>query len=98
MKVLEDLIKLLDRVQAETPGSHLGATLRRMSRHSSQRDILRPVVHRHLLPTCDEIASRAYELFLADGRRLSRLAEHWQRAECELLERNLVAATRNNMS
>ena len=40
-----------------------------------------------LLPTCDEIAARAHQLFVADGRRLSRLAEYWHRAETELLER-----------
>jgi hypothetical protein len=39
------------------------------------------------LPTSDEIASRAHELFIADGRRLSTLATHWERAEQELLDR-----------
>jgi len=40
-----------------------------------------------VLPTCDEIAARAHELFVADGRRVSRLTTHWERAEQELLDR-----------
>jgi len=40
-----------------------------------------------VLPTSDEIAARAHELFVADGRRVSRLTAHWERAEQELLDR-----------
>ena len=38
-------------------------------------------------PTADEIAARAYELFVSGGRRVARLAEYWRKAEAELLER-----------
>lgn len=39
------------------------------------------------LPTCDEIAARAHELFVEDGSRVSRFPAHWERAEQELLDR-----------
>ena len=38
-------------------------------------------------PTFDEIAARAYQLFVAQGKRVDRVFECWQRAETELLER-----------
>jgi hypothetical protein len=37
-------------------------------------------------PTPDEIASRAHALFIAGGRRLTKIAEYWRQAEQELLE------------
>ena len=37
-------------------------------------------------PTTDEIAARAHDLFVAGGRRLTKIFEHWQRAEQELLD------------
>ena len=40
-----------------------------------------------VFPTFDEIAERAYELFVAEGKRVERVFECWQRAETELLER-----------
>ena len=45
-----------------------------------------------VFPTALEIAERAYELCLADGRRGSE-AEYWHRAEDELLERAARRAT-----
>jgi len=47
---------------------------------------------RDVFPTPLEIAERAYELFLSDGRRLSE-AEYWRRAEDDLLERAARRAT-----
>jgi hypothetical protein len=44
-------------------------------------------------PTPLEIAGRAYELFLADGRRGDE-SEYWRRAEDELLERAARRAIR----
>jgi DUF2934 family protein len=40
-----------------------------------------------IFPTFDEIAERAYQLFVADGKRVERVFDHWQRAEDELLDR-----------
>jgi len=37
-------------------------------------------------PTSDEIADRAYQLLLEEGRRLDRFTDCWRRAENELLE------------
>ena len=37
--------------------------------------------------THDDIATRAYELFLGDGARHGKDVEHWLRAEHELRER-----------
>ncbi len=36
-------------------------------------------------PTGHEIATRAQQLFLRNGRRVSRLPEYWRKAEAELL-------------
>jgi hypothetical protein len=38
-------------------------------------------------PTFDEIARRAHELFVAEGRPVDRVFDCWARAESELLER-----------
>jgi hypothetical protein len=38
-------------------------------------------------PSTNEIASRAHELFIANGRRISGIFEYWEQAEQELLER-----------
>jgi len=38
-------------------------------------------------PSADEIADRAYELFVADGRRIANAADYWRRAQDELLDR-----------
>ena len=38
-------------------------------------------------PTFDEIARRAHELFVAEGRPIDRVFECWSRAESELLDR-----------
>ncbi|HEY1302311.1 MAG TPA: DUF2934 domain-containing protein [Vicinamibacterales bacterium] len=46
-----------------------------------------PVTTVHPTPTHDDIATRAYELFLGDGARHGRDLEHWLRAELELRER-----------
>jgi hypothetical protein len=46
---------------------------------------------RNVFPTSDEIAERAYELLVADGKRAVRAFEYWRRAEDELLD---AAATR----
>jgi len=40
-----------------------------------------------VFPTFDEIACRAYELFLADGKKIERVFQCWYRAEDELLDR-----------
>ncbi|HJZ74553.1 MAG TPA: DUF2934 domain-containing protein [Vicinamibacterales bacterium] len=40
-----------------------------------------------VFPTPTEIADRAYELFLANGKRGERAADYWRRAEDELLDR-----------
>jgi hypothetical protein len=42
-------------------------------------------------PTTNEIAERAHQIFLSEGRRLDRLSECWRRAENELLD---IAARR----
>lgn len=41
----------------------------------------------HLFPTEDEIALRAYELFLLERNPRRVLADYWRIAEDELLER-----------
>jgi hypothetical protein len=38
--------------------------------------------------TADEVARRAYELYLEEGRPEGRQMEHWLRAEAELLSHN----------
>jgi hypothetical protein len=38
--------------------------------------------------TADDVARRAYELYLQEGRPEGRQMEHWLRAEAELLSRN----------
>lgn len=38
-------------------------------------------------PSHEEIARRAYEIYLAEGRPEGRDLEHWARAEAELLAR-----------
>ena len=40
-----------------------------------------------LFPTFDEIAERAHELFVAEGKPVDRVFDCWSRAEAELLER-----------
>lgn len=52
-----------------------------------QRRRHRTVAPADIFPTFDEIAHRAYELFLTDGRRVARVFECWDRAEQELLDR-----------
>jgi hypothetical protein len=47
-------------------------------------------------PTADEIAARAYELFVSGGRRVARLPEYWRKAETELLERAVERRRREN--
>ncbi len=42
---------------------------------------------RGLFPTEDEIAARAYELYVSNGRRIDRVLEFWSKAERELLTR-----------
>ncbi len=55
-----------------------------------------PVPERHEVAgdeiTSDEIASRAYELFLAEGCGTGRDVDHWLRAERELTQRRLTSA------
>jgi hypothetical protein len=48
----------------------------------------------NVFPTFDEIAARAYELFVAEGKRVERVFDCWQRAETELLERAARRAIR----
>jgi hypothetical protein len=38
-------------------------------------------------PSFDEVARRAYELFVAEGKRVDRVFDCWYRAEAELLDR-----------
>ena len=38
-------------------------------------------------PTFEEIARRAHELFVAEGRPIDRVFDCWSRAESELLDR-----------
>jgi hypothetical protein len=40
-----------------------------------------------MFPTPEEITSRAHALFVAGGRRLTKIADYWLQAEQELLER-----------
>jgi Protein of unknown function (DUF2934) len=40
-----------------------------------------------VFPTPDEIADRAYELFIDAGSRAEHEADYWRRAEDELLDR-----------
>ena len=45
-------------------------------------------------PTHDEIAKRAYAIYLAEGKPAGRAEEHWRRAEKELrlpIEPSLLA-------
>jgi hypothetical protein len=42
-------------------------------------------------PNHDEIAQRAYELFLSSGAMHGRDLEHWLRAESELRDRSVTA-------
>ena len=51
-----------------------------------------PVTTLHPTLTHDDIATRAYELFLGDGARHGRDLEHWLRAEHELRERTGVSS------
>jgi hypothetical protein len=37
-------------------------------------------------PTTNEIAARAHDLFVAEGRRVTRISEYWRKAEQELLD------------
>ena len=37
------------------------------------------------LPTPNEIASRAHDMFVAGGRRVTKIFEYWRQAEQELL-------------
>jgi hypothetical protein len=64
-----------------------------MSRHRSTRreHRQRPLPPLDRYPTTDEIARRAHDLFVAGGRRLTKIFEYWQRAEQELLD---IAARR----
>jgi hypothetical protein len=57
----------------------------------------RPIAARHqtdAFPTANEIASRAHDLFVAEGRRVTRIFEYWERAEQELLNRAARQALR----
>jgi hypothetical protein len=45
-----------------------------------------------MFPTPDEITSRAHALFVADGRRVSKISDYWLQAEQELLERGAERA------
>lgn len=60
-----------------TDGPYHGPPLRRRR--------LAPAVE--TFPTFDEIARRAHELFVAEGRRVDRVFDCWNRAEDELLDR-----------
>ncbi len=40
-----------------------------------------------MYPTFDEVAWRAYEMFVAEGRRTNEIFACWNRAEDELLDR-----------
>ena len=49
-----------------------------------------------VFPTADQIAAKAHDLFVAGGRRLTDLPDHWRRAEQELLDtaaRRALAST-----
>ncbi len=48
---------------------------------------LRMVAPVDTFPTFDEIAHRAYEIFVAEGRHIERVFDCWDRAEQELLDR-----------
>lgn len=67
-----------------TDGPYHGAPLRR-------RRLAPPA---ETFPTFDEIARRAYELFVADGKRIDRVFDCWERAEDELLDRAARRAIR----
>lgn len=58
-------------------GSYHGESKRRRARS----------IDRNVFPTFDEIAERAYELFVAEGRRVDRVFDCWRQAENELLDR-----------
>jgi hypothetical protein len=45
-----------------------------------------------MFPTPDEITSHAHALFVAGGRRLSKIPDYWLQAEQELLERGAERA------
>jgi len=52
-------------------------------------------------PTPNEIASRAHDLFVAGGRRVTKVFEYWRQAEQELLDltaRRTVSSTAEQRS
>ncbi len=53
------------------------------ARRRGRSQITRPVDY----PTVNEIAERAHDLFVANGRRVGKIFEYWNQAEQELLER-----------
>jgi len=59
-----------------------------MSQSPSGRRPRQPAGHppSEPFPTPNEIAVYAHDLFVADGRRVTRIFEYWQRAEQELLD------------
>lgn len=66
----------------------------RTSRRSRQLRIPSPL---DTFPTANEIAERAHDLFVAEGRRVTRIFDYWQQAEQELLDlavRKTLARTR----
>ena len=40
-----------------------------------------------VFPSSDDIAARAHELFVVEGRRITCIPEYWRAAEAELLDR-----------
>jgi len=59
--------------------------------HGAPQRRRRPIPPADVFPTFDEIARRAYQLFVDDGERVGRMFDCWYRAEAELLD---VAARR----
>jgi hypothetical protein len=59
-----------------TDGPYPGAPQRRR----------RPNPPADVFPTFDEIAARAYQLYVSDGERVERVFDCWNRAEDELLD------------
>jgi len=62
-----------------------------MSKAQRKAKMIKPVVaHDHRVITKDEVAQRAYELFLARGRAEGRDVEDWLEAERQLEAESLA--------
>ena len=78
---------------AEKPRAKRAATAKASTRGSRRRDDPVSAVLSDATPTREQIAARAYELFVRSGYQHGRSEEHWLQAEREL-KREYAAKTR----